>query len=50
MINCIDMLLMVEKKIRGGNCHSHSINIYANVNNKYLKDYNKNKEILYIKY
>ena len=31
------MLLMVGKKIRGGNCHSHSINIYANVNNKYLK-------------
>ena len=37
-----DMLLMVEKKIRGGLCHS--INRYANSNNKYRKNYAKNKE------
>ena len=34
------MLLMVEKGIRGGLCHS--INIYAKANNKYMKDYDKN--------
>ena len=32
----IDMLLMVEKGIRGGICHS--IYRYAKANNKYLKD------------
>ena len=40
------MLLMVEKGIGGGICHS--IYIYANANNKYMKDYDKNKESLYI--
>ena len=42
------MLLMVEKGIRGGICHS--IYRYAKVNNKYMKDYDKNKESLYIHY
>ena len=41
------MLLIVEKGIRGGICHS--INRYAK-DNKYIKDYNKNKESSYIKY
>ena len=36
------MLLMVEKGIRGGICHS--IYIYAKANNKYVKDYDKNEE------
>ena len=36
------MLLMVEKGIRGGRCHS--IYIYAKANNKYVKDYDKNEE------
>ena len=36
------MLLMVEKSIRGGMCHS--IFRYAETNNKYMKDYDKNKE------
>ena len=36
------MLLMVEKGIRGGICHS--IQRYAKANNKYLKDYNKYKD------
>ena len=36
------MLLMVGKGIRGEICHA--INQYAKTNNKYMKDYDKNKE------
>ena len=36
------MLLMVEKGIRGGICHT--IRLYARTNNKYMKDYDKNSE------
>ena len=43
----IDMLLMVKKGIRGGICHS--INGYAEANNKHMKNYNKNKELSYLK-
>ena len=39
---------MVEKGTRGAICHS--IHQYARVNNKYLKDYNKNKELPNLKY
>ena len=42
------MLLMVEKGIRGGICHS--IHRYAKANNKYLKNYNKGEESSYIQY
>ena len=42
------MLLMVEKGIRGGICHS--IYQYAKATNKYIKDYYKNKESSYIQY
>ena len=42
------MLLMVEKGIRGGRCHA--IYTYAKENNKYLKNYDTNKESLYILY
>ena len=42
------MLLMVEKGIRGGICHS--IYQYAKANNKYMKDYDKNKESSYLQY
>ena len=42
------MLLMVEKGIRGRICHS--IYQYANANNRYMRDYDKNKESLYIQY
>ena len=42
------MLLMVEKGIRGGICHT--INRYAKANNKYMKDYDKNKESSCLKY
>ena len=44
----IDMLLMVEKGIRGGICHS--IYRYAKANNKYMKYYDKNKESSYLQY
>ena len=35
------MLLMVEKRITGGTCHS--LNRYAKANNKYIKGYDRNK-------
>ena len=38
------MLLMVEKDIRGGICHS--IHLYTKANNKFVKDYDKNKKIV----
>ena len=40
----IDMLLMVEKDIRGGICHS--IYLYAKANNKCMKDYAKKQRIV----
>ena len=42
------MLLMVEKSISGGICHA--IHQYAKANNKYIKDYDKNKQSSYLKY
>ena len=39
---------MVEEGIRGGICHS--IHRYAKANNKYMKNYNNNKESSYIQY
>ena len=42
------MLLMIEKGIRCGICHS--INRYAKTNSKYMKDYDKNKESSGLKY
>ena len=44
----VDMLLMVEKGIREGMCHS--IYQYAKANNKCMRDYDKNKESSYILY
>ena len=38
----IDVLLMVGKNIWGGMCHA--IHQYARANNKYVKNYDKNKE------
>ena len=38
---------MVEKSIRGRICHG--IHRYAKANNKYMKDYSKNKESSYLK-
>ena len=48
LLTDIDMLLMIEKGIRGGICHS--IYAYAKANSKYMKDYDKNKESTYIQY
>ena len=42
------MLLMTEKAIRGGICHS--VHQYAKANKKYMKDYDKNKELSYLQY
>ena len=43
-----DMVLMVEKGIRGGICQP--IHRYAKANNKYMKNYNNNEESSYIQY
>ena len=43
-----DMILMVENGIRGGICHA--IYRYVEANNKYTKNYDKNKESPYIQY
>ena len=42
------MLLVVEKGIRGGICHA--IHRYAKTNNKYMKNYDKNKKCSFIEY
>ena len=41
------MLLMVEKGTRGG--MFHPIHQYVKANDKYMKDYDKNKESSYLK-
>ena len=43
-----DMLLMVEKGIRGGICHA--IYRYAKANNKYMNNYNRYKEESFLQY
>ena len=43
-----DMLLMGERDIRGGICTA--IHWHAKVNNKYMEDYDKNKESSYLKH
>ena len=48
LITNVDMLLMVEKGTRGGICHA--MHRYAKTNNSYMKNYDKNKESLYIQY
>ena len=48
LLTNIDMLLMVEKGIRVG--ITHAINRYEKANNKYMKNYDKNKESSYIQY
>ena len=42
------MLLMAEKGIKGR--IRHYIYRYAKANNKYMKDYDKNKELTYLQY
>ena len=41
------MLLMVRKGIKGG--INRAIHWYAKANNKYMKEYDKNKESSYLK-
>ena len=48
LLTNIDMLLMPEKGIRGGICQA--IHRYAKANNKYMKNYDKDKESSYIQY
>ena len=43
-----DLLLMVEKGIKGGICHT--IHRYAKANNKYMKNYDENKESSFLEY
>ena len=43
-----DMLLIVEKIIRAGICHA--IHRYVKAYNRYMKDYDKNKEQSYLKH
>ena len=48
LLTDIDMSLIVEKSIRDGICHpTHQ---YPQANNKYIKNYDKNKEPSYLKY
>ena len=42
------MVLMVEKPITGRTCNA--IHRYPKANNKYMKDYDKNKESWYLNY
>ena len=46
LLTYVNMLSIVETGIRGGICHS----IYrdAKANNKYMNDYDKNKELPYL--
>ena len=48
LITDVDMSLLVENGIRGGICHA--IYRYAKAKNKYMKNYDKNKESSYIEY
>ena len=48
LLTDIDMLLIVEKGIRGEICHP--IHRCAKVNNKYMKNYDKNIESSYLEY
>ena len=48
LLTDVDMLLMVEKGIRGGICHA--IYRYAKANNKIMKNCNKDKEESFLQY
>ena len=48
LLTDVDMLLMVEKGIRGGICHA--IHTYAEANSKYMKNYDKNEESSFLEY
>ena len=46
LLTDIDVIIMLEKDIRGGICHV--IHRYAKANNKYMKNYGENKESSYL--
>ena len=48
LLTDVDMLLMVEKGIRGGICHV--MHGYEKANNKYMKNYNKDEEESFLVY
>ena len=48
LLTDINMLVTVEKGIKGGMCHA--IHKYAEANNKYMKNYNKNKDYSHLMY
>ena len=48
LLTDVDMLLMVEKRIRGGICYA--IHRYAKANNKCMKSYNENEEESFLEY
>ena len=48
LITDLHMLLSIEEGIRGGMCHA--VHRYAKANNKYMKNYDKKEESLYIQY
>ena len=46
LITDYDMMLMIEKEIRGGICQA--THRYTKANNKYMKNYHKNNKSSYI--
>ena len=48
LLTDVDMLLMVEKGIRGGICHV--MHGHEKANNKYMKNYNKDEEESFLEY
>ena len=48
LLTVVDILMMVGKGIRGGICHA--IYRYAKANNKYMENYDENKESSYLQY